>query len=100
MDGTVGAARKVFAGAVTPQHRRGGQMPVLAAGAIVAAIALALLTNPRASLSIVLAGGVGLVGVAAAFVYTAHHREAVIIALLLTKMLSANFLMPAGVSTA
>src|SRR5215472_2622917 len=100
MDGTVGAARKVFAGAVTPEHRRGRQMPVLAAGAIVAAVALALLTNPRGSLSIVLAGGVGLVGVVAAFVYTTRHRDAVIIALLLTEMLSANFLMPAGVSTA
>jgi len=99
MDSTIGAARKVFAEAVTPRQRRGGQMPVLAAGAIVAAVALALLTNPRGSLSIALAGGVGLVGLLATFVYTIRHRDAVIIALLLTEMLSTNVFMPAGVST-
>lgn len=100
MDGTMGAARKVFAEAVAPEKRRGGQVPVLAAGAIVVAVALVVLTNPRGSFSIALAGGVGLVCLVAAFVYTARHRDAVIIALLLTEMLSANVFMPTGVSTA
>jgi hypothetical protein len=100
MDGTIGAARKVFAEAAAPEHRRGGQMPVLAAGAIVAAVSLAVFANPRGSVSIALAGGVGLVCVIAAFVYTIRHRDAVIIAVLLTEMLSANVFMPEGVSTA
>jgi O-antigen ligase len=100
MDSTIGAAHKVFTEALAPEQRRGGQMAVLAAGAIVAAVALAVLANPRGSVTIALAGGLGLVGVVAAFVYTVRHRDAVIIALLLTEMLSANVFMPAGVSTA
>jgi O-antigen ligase len=100
MDGTIGAARKVFAEAVAPEERRRGQVPVLAAGAIVAAIVLVVLTNPRGSATIALAGGVGLVCMVASVVYTNRHRDSVIIVLLLTEMLSANVFMPAGVSTA
>jgi len=99
MDGTIGAARKVLAEAARPEQRRGGRMPMLAAGAIVAAVALAVLANPRGSVSIALAGVVGLVCVVAAFVYTIRHRDAVIIAVLLTEMLSANVFMPAGFNT-
>ncbi|MBV8134391.1 MAG: O-antigen ligase family protein [Deltaproteobacteria bacterium] len=99
MDCTIGAARKVFSEAA-PEQRPGGQLPVLAAGAIVAAVALAAFANPHGSVSIALAGVVGLVGVVAAFVYTTRHRDAVIIAVLLTEMLSANVFVPVGFNTA
>lgn len=98
MDGTIGA-RKVFAEPVAPEQRRRGQLPLLAAGAIVAAVALVVLTNPRGAVSIALAGGVGLVCLAAAVVYTHRHRDWVITAVLLTEILSANIFIPAGVST-
>jgi O-antigen ligase len=100
MNGTIGAARKVFAEAAAPGQKRGGQVPVLAAGAIVAAVALAVFANPGGSVSIALAGAVGLVCVVAAFVYTTRHRDAVIIAVLLSEMLSANVFMPVGFNTA
>jgi O-antigen ligase len=100
MDGTIGAARKVLAEAAAPERRRGGQMPVLAAGAIVAAVTLAALANPRGAVSIALAGGLGLISIVAAFVYTTRHRDTVIIAVLLTEMLSANVFMPVGLNTA
>jgi O-antigen ligase len=100
MDRTIGAARKVFAEVAVPEQRRGGQLPVLAAGAIVAAVVLVALANPRGSVSIALAGAVGLACVVASFVYTVRHRDAVIIAVLLTEMLSANVFMPEGFNTA
>ena len=65
MDGTIGA-RKVFAEPVAPEQRRRGQVPALAVGAIVAVVAPVVLTNPRGSASIALAGGVGLVCLVAA----------------------------------
>jgi O-antigen ligase len=100
MDGTIGGARKVFAESLAPESGRGGQMLVLAAATIIAVIALVVLTDPRGSLSIVLAGGVGLACLVGAFVYTKRHRDTVIIAVLLTEMLTTNVFMPAGVSTA
>jgi hypothetical protein len=99
MDRTIGAARKVFA-VVAALEQRGGQLPVLAAGAIVAPDALAALANPRGSVSIALAGGMGLVCLVAAVVYTHRNRDSVISALLLTERLSAKVFMPVESSTA
>jgi O-antigen ligase len=100
MDGTIGGARKVFAEPLAREAGKRGQILVLAAATMVAVIALLVLTDPRGSISIVLAAGVGLAGLVAAFFYANRHRDTVIIALLLTEMLSANVFMPAGVSTA
>ena len=100
MDRTIGGARKVFAQVAAPEQRRGGQLLVPVAGAIVAAVALAALANRLGSVSIALAGGAGLVCLVAAAVYTTAIENSVITALLLTEMLSANVFMPVEFSTA
>ena len=46
MDRRIGAARKIFVEVAAPEQRRGGQLPVLAARAIVAAVALAASRTP------------------------------------------------------
>ena len=100
MDQAMHRAPAIFDDAPPVRSRRAGQLVPIAAGAILAGISLVVLSNPRGSMALLLVACIGLAILGVSLVYTTRHREAVVIAVLLAEVLSANVFVPEGVSTA
>ena len=92
--------REIFESMPSASGGRRGRFLLLAACVVATGLSLLVLSDPKGLIVQLLVACAGLAILSIGLVYTTWHREAVVTAILLTEILSANVFIPAGVSTA
>jgi O-antigen ligase len=94
------SAPSIFGDLPSTRSERGGQLALIAAAAILAAVSLVVLSNPRGSMALLVIGCAGVLLLGLSLAFSIRHREAVIVAVLMAEVLSPSVFVPDGVSTA